>query len=187
MSALARLYAHETVKPSWFEYEEGDTVIFEANYLVPILWLALFSEKHYLTWLDPEGDSDDPEENRVPCLIGRKDECLSLLSQRHDYLVSLFSRCADIFQGFVTSVNVATGQYLSIEMSEVFYMEEDSEAFFHDVHDVLKMFDNSDASALEPLMRLAETQGYDREKSDFIPSEPTGFRDYRYHAVGLAS
>lgn len=187
MSALARLYAHETAKPSWFDYEEGDTVIFEANYLVPVLWLALFSEKHSLAWLDPDGDSDDPEENRVPCLIGRKDECLSLLGQRHNYLMSLFSQCADILQDFVTSIDAADGQYLSVEMSEVFYMEEDGEAFFHDVHDILRMFDSMDTSALEQLMRLAETKGYDQEKSDYIPSEPTGFRDYRYHAIGLAS
>lgn len=186
MSALARLYTHNTVEPSWFDYKEGDIPIFEANYLVPILWVALFSEKHYLAWLDPEGDADEPEDNRVPCLVGQRDECLSLLTQRYDYLVSLFQQCGDILDEFITAINALDGLYLSIEMSEVFYMEEDSEAFFRDLHHVLMMFDAMDASALEALMGLADTIGYDQDMHDYIPAEPTGFRDYRYHAIGLA-
>ncbi len=186
MSALTRLYTHQTAEPSWFEYAEDDTVIFEANYLVPVLWLALFSEKHYMAWFDPDGDSDIPEENCVPCLVGRKDECLSLLDERHDYLVSLFSHGTDILNDFRKIIDATIGQYLSIEMSEVFYMEKNGEVFFQEVHNILKMFENMDNSAIEPLMRLAETKGYDLNKSDFIPAEPEGFRDYRYHAIGLA-
>ncbi|MCP4699497.1 MAG: hypothetical protein GY862_22015 [Gammaproteobacteria bacterium] len=82
MSAISHLYIGVHDVPLWTKYEDGETSLFEANYLVPILWFSLFCEKNLCVYIDPEGDSEDPDDNRVPMLIRRKNKSIEALDDR---------------------------------------------------------------------------------------------------------
>ena len=55
MSAICRLCTGNDDVPLWTRFEEGDQTLFESNYLLPILWLAMYCEKNLVVWLDPDG------------------------------------------------------------------------------------------------------------------------------------
>lgn len=88
MSAITSLQVGETDPPGWTRYEGDETDLFEANYLVPILWMALFDEEHLRMFRDMDGDPEDPEE---PFLIRDRADCIEALENRRAFILNVSS------------------------------------------------------------------------------------------------
>lgn len=183
MSAICHLYVGEDKLPKWTEYEEGEKVVFESNYLVPIFWLAMFCEQSLVLYLDPDGESEDPENNRVPMLIRTKEECLSALDDRYDLIKSVFSKSTEYMEFFKKEIEKLEGLYLSVDMMELYYFVDDLEEFILDIKNTLKMFAANNIDDLVPLLRMADIHKYDEQNIDYIPNEVIG--EYEYHLYGI--
>ncbi len=184
MSAITRLYISNHKVPKWTEGSEGEEIISESNYLIPILWLAKFCELNLMVWLDPDGDSDDINENRVPMVARVKEKCISSLRERKHLLGSIFSKSTNYIDEFISIIEKSQGKYISIDMSELFYFLEDPEQFFEDLQVILKMYDDGNINDLEPILRMADIQEYSNERKDFLPNEFSG--GYVYQLCGTA-
>jgi len=181
MSAISNLYIGNLEVPSWTKYEEEESSIFESNYLVPILWFALFCEKNLRVYLDPDGDNDDPEENRVPMLIRKKDKCITALEERSKFILKIFSNCSPYIEILKLKIIETEGKYVSLDMSEAFHMESDSDEFIFDVQNILQLFDEASPKNIALLLKMACVKDYDLKINDYIPDENYG---YEYHAIG---
>ena len=86
MSAICNLYAGDIEFPSWIKGANiREKSIYESNYLIPIFWSALFSEKNLAIWLDPDGNSEDIDDNRVPVLLGIERNVLGHFKTEHKH------------------------------------------------------------------------------------------------------
>ena len=182
MSAISNLYVGVLEKPSWTEYEEEESSIFEANYLVPILWFTLFSEENLSFYIDPDGESEDPDDNRNPMLIRRKDECIKALDERTAFILKISSGCKPCIEKLRLRLVEIDGNYVSLDMSESYHME--PEAFILDVKNILRLFDEGSPKHVDSLLQMACVKDYDLEKNDYIPDEQYG---YEYHAIGCST
>lgn len=181
MSAISTLYMGTEELPLWTKYQDGEMTLFESNYLVPIFWMSLFTEENFVVWLDPEGESDDLDDNRVPTLIRIKEKCINSIKERSEFIKDVFQGSHKYIDDFALSLEKSSGTIVSIDMSELFYFVEDQEEFFEDIQNALRFFDNKDKSKMKAVLRLADIQKYDSEICDIIPNRDL---EYSYHFLG---
>lgn len=179
MSALSNLYVGFLENPSWTQYEEHESLIFESNYLIPILWFALFNEENLSYFIDPEEESDKPDENSIPFLVGRKNECISSLDERTYFILKMFSGCKLYIEKLRNRLIDTDGNYVSVDFTETFQILPDN--FIFDLKQIFALFDDKSPENVEKLLGLACVEDYNLGQKDFIPDKKYG---YEYHVIG---
>lgn len=76
------------------------------------------------------------------------------------------------------------GQYPSLDMAEIFFMEEDAKKYFHEIKNTLKLFDKQSPENITSLLRPSCVEAYDLEIHDYTPNNDYG---YEYRAIGLST
>lgn len=181
MSAMCFLYSGNANPPSWTEYEEDESPLFESNYLIPIAWIALFSISDLTTYADPDESFDEPEHNDVPVLVGKRSACLALLKRRFEFMVGVFPGSRGPLVDFIGKIASCKHRILSLNMFEL-YSSGDPSEFVLDLRNALLFFEKQDAVRTAALMKMADVQGYQGSDPDFEPAQDG---NYGYHVVGL--
>jgi len=187
MSAISILYSGDHELPSWSNYEsEEDPVesrLLESNYIVPILWFSLFSENDLSFVIDPDGENEDPSNNRIPMLVRRNNECLKALDERTEFLLKIATNCMESIEKLRDILITTKGSYISVSMWEVFYMDDEPEEFIQEIQKILKLFNEQSTEHIASLLKMAGTDGYDHNGNDYLPEKDCS---YEYHAIGIA-
>lgn len=168
MSNMSTLIANDVPGPAGCNIgrnPKGRDRVADGPMAVPVFWLALFDDRHLMTF---EIEDDEGETHEVPSLVAELAEARELLGSHRALLAEYFPEFQGTFDQFARVVEGLKSRYIKADLEELWDIAiAVGEDFASDLHAAVRWFRSRDAEDFNRLLSLADITGYDPTRRTF--------------------
>jgi hypothetical protein len=168
MSNMSTLIANDIPGPAGCDIgrkPKGRDVVADGPMAVPVFWLALFDDRHFMAF---ELQDDEGDTHEVPSLVAELAEARELLRSNRALLAEYFPEFRGTFDQFARVVEGLKSRYIKADLEELWdiatAVEQD---FASDLHAAVRLFRSRNEEDFDRLLSLAGIMGYDRTRRTF--------------------